>query len=80
MRWHAQFIALSVGLLAAGYFLLWLLGGFSDIELKWVIAAVLGVGLTSGLAIALMGLAFYSDRSDHDTEASDAAKSDDDKR
>lgn len=79
MRWHAQFIALSIALLVAGYFLLWLMGGFSDLELKWVIAAVLGVGLTSGLAIALMGLAFYSDRSDHDTEASDIAKRDGDK-
>lgn len=74
MRWQAQYIALSIVLLAVGYFVLWLFGVFSDVELKWVIAAFLGIGLTSGLAVGLMGLAFYSDRTDHDTEASDIAK------
>lgn len=63
----------SAAMLCAAYAVLWALGVFNDLGLHATIAAVLGITLTSVLAIVLMGLLFFSEHSGHDEEVHDAS-------
>lgn len=66
--WIAWFLGLCAGLVAVVVLVLWLSGGFADAGLSahgWV-ALALGIVLTAALAIGLMALVFFSDRSDAD--------------
>jgi hypothetical protein len=69
-RWIAIFAGSCVGLLAFVYFALWAFNGFHGLGLDWVgtIALTLGTILSAGLGVGLMGLIFYSDRSQRDGE------------
>lgn len=67
-----RYAAWSVGLLGAAYAVLWALGAFSGLGFHGTVAAVLGVALTSILAIVLMGLVFFSQNSGHDADVDQA--------
>lgn len=69
-----KFAVWSAVLLCAAYAVLWALGVFNDLGFHGTIAAVLGIALTSILAIALMGLVFFSQNSGHDAEVDQATK------
>lgn len=68
-----RFAAWSAGLLCAAYVVLWALGVFSGLGFHGTIAAVLGVALTSILAVILMGLVFFSQNSGHDADVDRAS-------
>lgn len=72
MRWLLAFIALNLGLCALVLAAIWgftdLLSGHDVMSAHGWIAMGLGVLLTSGLGVGLMGLVFYSDRSRKDDE------------
>jgi hypothetical protein len=55
-------------------FLAWATGGFVGLSGKGVVALTLGFLLTMGLAIGLMALVFFSDRSGRDDEANRAGE------
>ena len=67
-RWFAIFAASCLGLLAFVYLALWAFNGFNGVGLDWAgtIALALGTILSAGLGVGLMGLIFYSDRSQRD--------------
>jgi fatty acid desaturase len=71
-----SYAAWSVALLCAAYAVLWLLGVFGGLGFHGTIAAVLGITLTSILAVLLMGLLFFSEHSGHDKEVHDATSND----
>jgi hypothetical protein len=78
MRWLLAFIGVSALLLAVVLATLWAFGGFEDNGLSatgWF-AFCLGVAFTSGVAVALMALVFYSARKDYDEEAYRAGRPD----
>ncbi len=68
-----RYAAWSAGLLCAAYAVLWALGVFSGLGFHGTIAAVLGVALTSILAVVLMGLVFFSQNSGHDADVDQAS-------
>jgi hypothetical protein len=67
-RWLVAFIGSCIGLLAFVYLALWVFNGFRGVGLDWTgtIALTLGTIVAAGLGVALMGLIFYSDRSERD--------------
>jgi hypothetical protein len=70
-RWFRVFAASCVGLLAFVYLALWAFNGFEGVGLDWpgTIALTLGTVLAAALGVGLMGLIFYSDRSERDRAA-----------
>jgi len=62
-------IAASIALFAVGYAAMYFLGVFEGLNFHEGIAAVIGIILTTGVAIALMSLIFYSARARHDEAA-----------
>lgn len=76
---NADFVAYaawSTALLCIAYAVLWAFGFFSGLGFHGSIAAVLGITLTSILAVLLMGLLFFSEHSGHDEEVHDATRND----
>jgi hypothetical protein len=71
MRWIGRFSAVSAGTIAAMLLLFWALTGFADPDLdtNGVVAMLLGIVASSGLAIGLMALIFYSNRTEQDEAA-----------
>jgi hypothetical protein len=74
--WIWTFILASVGFVVLAVLLFWTIGGFGELGLsgKGLVALRLGFLFTAGLAIGLMALVFFSDRSGRDDETSRAAK------
>ena len=69
---HSFRIALtSAALFVCAYAVLWYMGLFDNLGFHGSIAAVLGVLLTSGLAIGLMTVMFHSNRTRKDEEVHD---------
>lgn len=68
-----RYAAWSAGLLCAAYAILWALGAFSGLGFHGTVAAVLGIALTSILAVVLMGLVFFSQNSGHDADVDRAS-------
>ena len=68
MRQSVQIAMVSAALFALAYGVFWYLGLFDDLGFHGTIAAVLGVFLTSALAVALMTAMFHSNRSRRDEE------------
>jgi hypothetical protein len=58
----------SVALFIIAYVLLWYAGLFDNLGFHGTVAAVLGVLLTSGVAVGLMTAMFHSNRSHHDED------------
>jgi hypothetical protein len=58
----------SVALFIIAYILLWYAGLFDNLGFHGTVAAVLGVLLTSGVAVGLMTAMFHSNRSHHDED------------
>ena len=78
MRWLLTFVGFNALLLVVVLGTLWAFGGFADYGLSatgWF-ALCLGVAFTSGVAVALMALVFYSARKDYDEEAYRAGRPD----
>jgi uncharacterized membrane protein len=71
MKWALTFAVSCLGAIAAILALVWMLNGFSTggISTHGIVAIVLGVTLTVLLAVALMALVFYSNRSGQDEQA-----------
>lgn len=59
-------ILASVALFIVAYVLLWYAGLFDNLGFHGTVAAVLGILLTSGLAVGLMTAMFHSNRTRHD--------------
>jgi hypothetical protein len=74
--WIWTFILASVGFVVLAVLLFWAIGGFGELGLsgKGLVAWTLGSLFTSGLAIGLMALVFFSDRSGRDDEANRVAE------
>ena len=70
------FILASVGFVVLAVLLFWAIGGFGELGLsdKGVVAVTLGFLFTAGLAIGLMALVFFSDRSGRDDETNRAGE------
>jgi len=71
MRWLLTFIGFNALLLVAVLLALWAFDGFAGEGLSaqgWF-AMGLGIAFTSGIAVALMALVFYSARKDYDEDA-----------
>lgn len=68
LRWAVWYVIGCSGLIGGALLALWAASGFADIGLSGhgLVALILGVLLTTGLAIGLMALSFYSDRSGDD--------------
>ena len=66
--WATRFAAASVTGIIALVALCWLVLGYGDLGLNTsaTIALILGIVLTAGLGVGLMGLVFYSSRSGRD--------------
>jgi hypothetical protein len=75
-RWIWTFILACAGLVGLAALVLWASGGFGELGLSGngVIALTLGTLFTAALAIGLMALVFFSDRSGRDEEADRAGK------
>ena len=73
--WIWTFILASVGFVVPAVLVLWAIG-FGELGLsgKGVVALTLGFLLTVGLAIGLMALVFFSDRSGRDDETNRAGE------
>ncbi len=71
MKWIATYSLASVGAILAVLALLWATNGFSTGGLSGhgIAAVVLGVTFSVLLAVGLMALVFYSNRSGQDDEA-----------
>lgn len=71
MKWIATYSLASVGAILAILVLLWAVNGFSTGGLSGhgIAAVVLGVTFSVLLAVGLMALVFYSNRSGQDDEA-----------
>lgn len=74
-----KYAVVSAGLLVVAYTALWAVGGFNELGYHATIAAIIGIALTSILAIGLMGLVFFSQNSGHDADVNDMTKSDHDR-
>ena len=74
--WIWTFILASVGFVVRAVLLFWAIGGFGELGLsgKGLVALTLGFLFTAGLAIGLMALVFFSDRSGRDDETNRAAE------
>ena len=74
--WIWTFILASVGFVVLAVLVFWAIGGFGELGLsdKGVVALTLGFLFTAGLAIGLMALVFFSDRSGRDDETNRAAE------
>jgi hypothetical protein len=74
--WIWTFILASVGFVVLAVLLFWAIGGFGELGLsgKGLVALTLGFLFTAGLAIGLMALVFFSDRSGRDDETNRAAE------
>lgn len=78
MRWLVSFAVMNVVLLVVVLLTLWATGSFTGTGLSvdgWI-ALGLGIVFTSAVAIALMGLVFYSDRQEVDERVHHAADKD----
>lgn len=64
-----RIVVTSVILFVIAYAVLWQMGLFDNLGFHGTIAAVLGVFLSSALAIGLMTAMFHSNRTHHDDEA-----------
>jgi hypothetical protein len=66
--WTARFAAASVAGIIVLIALCWIVLGYGDLGLNTnaTIALILGIVLTAGLGVGLMGLVFYSSRSGRD--------------
>jgi len=73
IRWFVWFVVACSGLIAATLLGLWALSGFGALGIggHGLVALILGIVFTSALAIALMALSFYSDRSGTDRAGRD---------
>ena len=73
--WIWTFILASVGFVVLAVLVLWAIG-FGELGLsgKGLVALTLGFLFTAGLAIGLMALVFFSDRSGRDDETNRAAE------
>jgi hypothetical protein len=71
MKWLMTFFAIGVGVTAAVLLAIWAITGFAALGLHGAIlgALILGVLLSGGLAIGLMGLVFASGRDRYDEAA-----------
>jgi hypothetical protein len=69
-RWAVIFAGSCGGLLLFVYLALWAFNDFHGLGLDWsgTIALTLGTILAAGLGVGLMGLIFYSDRSERDQQ------------
>lgn len=72
LRWMA---AITLGVVALALVALYLLGAL--VSIHFVIASVLGIGLTMMLMAALMGLVFLSSGTGHDEAVADPLNEDD---
>jgi hypothetical protein len=74
--WIWTFILASVGFVVLALLLFWAIGGFGELGLsgKGVVTLTLGFLFTVGLAIALMALVFFNDRSGRDDAANRAGE------
>jgi hypothetical protein len=74
--WIWRFLLASVGFVLLAVLLFWAIGGFGELGLsgKGFVALSLGSLFTAGLAIGLMALVFFSDRSGRDDETNRAAE------
>ena len=66
----------SVGFVVLAVLVFWAMGGLGELGLsgKGVVALTLGFLFTAGLAIGLMALVFFSDRSGRDDETNRAGE------
>ena len=73
--WIWTFILASVGFVVLAVLVFWAMGGLGELGLsgKGVVALTPGFLFTVGLAIGLMALVFFSDRSGCDDETNRAA-------
>jgi hypothetical protein len=71
-----KFAILSASLLLTAFAVLAVLGFFSNLGLHGSIAAALGIALTTIVAILLMGLMFFSDRSHYDKDPHNVGRKD----
>ena len=71
MRQIVGFSAACLGFIASVLFIVWAMGAFEggNLSVHGWIALTLGTVLTSVLAVVLMALVFYSDRSGRDKSA-----------
>ena len=71
MRQIVGYSAACLGFIASVLFIVWAMGAFEggDLSVHGWIALTLGTVLTSVLAVVLMALVFYSDRSGRDESA-----------
>jgi di/tricarboxylate transporter len=76
-RWMVIFAVASLCGIAAVLFLLWAFNGFHGlgIGVAGTVFAIFGIVVTSALGVALMGLVFYSDRSNIDEDVGHSAAS-----
>ena len=70
-RWITIFSTTCVGAVVIVLFIIWAMSGFVSLASQGLhgavlIALILGIILTTALGVALMGLVFYSDRSNQD--------------
>lgn len=79
MRWLAIFMGVCVASVAAVVAVVWAAGGFDRLGLSGhgLAALVIGAVLTMLLTVVLMGLVFYSNRSEHDRRVRDTDRRDD---
>jgi hypothetical protein len=70
MKWALTYSIACIGFIAAILALLWAANGFSTagMSLHGVVAIGLGVGFSVTVAVALMALVFYSNRSGRDEQ------------
>lgn len=70
MKWMIGFTAACTGAIFASLMALWALTGFDSLGLSGhgLVALILGIVLTTGVAAGLMALTFHSNRS-HTDEA-----------
>ena len=73
MAWLLRFMAACVALVAAAAGVLWAAGGLDGLGLSGhgLAALIIGAVLTLLLTALLMGLVFYSNRSQHDQKVQD---------
>lgn len=76
MRWPLIFAGFCGVLLGVALLALWLVGGFRELGIsgQGLIAMILGIVATSAIAVLLMGLVFYSNRSAHDQAVFDETR------
>jgi hypothetical protein len=80
-RWIVIFAATSTAAVAVVVFLIWAMNGFVNLASiglsgSVLVALILGIVLSTGLGVGLMGLVFYSDRTDRDEAVYHASQPD----